>query len=89
MEVKYEGQLLTEDDSLYDLSDDSNSVFHFQSVVTTVINGGVRHCQFGELASALDLHTVCDFYPVVTKVPGTDGRRSANDWQVHFQGLTS
>lgn len=59
--IPNEGWFLTEDDDLDDLFDDTNSILHFQGVVTSVVNGGVRHSQFGELASALDLDTVCDF----------------------------
>lgn len=81
-------QLLTENDDLYDLCDDSNSILDFECVVTTVINCCVGHSQLGELASALDLHTICYLYLVVRKIPGGDRRRPADDWKVQFQRLT-
>lgn len=78
----------TQDGDFDDLPDDTNSILHLQSVVTSVINGGVGHGQFGELASALDLHPICDLHLVVSKVPGADGRRPADNGQVHLQGLS-
>lgn len=80
---------LTQDDNFDDISDHTNSILHFQGVVTGVVNSSVRHGQFGEFASALDLDPICDLHLVVTKVPGADWRRPANDGQVQLQSLPS
>lgn len=89
MKTENEGWVLTEYDDLDVFSNDSNSILHLQGVGTSVIDGGVRHGEFRELASALDLHTVSNFHFVVAKVPRADRRRPSNDGKVQLQGLAS